>query len=436
MKRFLQVVLAAGWFGAVAVGAEVWTLEKAVERALAASPDARLAEQRIAAAQAGLRQAQAAFSPQFQFQSSYLRTDNPMMVFGSILNQRSFGPALNFNDVPDMDNANFKGVLTMPLYAGGRNAAARDAARANASAAREMSAAVRNALAFEVVRAYHDVLKTRAFIRATEAGVRAFETNRLVAIKRQNAGTLLRSDVLDVEVRLAQAREDLVRARNAHALALRVLRNLMGMEEGEVEVAETAPSLTLPAGTSYLARPELAASRERQRAAEAEVRRAGSGHKPRVSAFGSLDYDYGTRTEGDGGSYSAGVLLQWDLWDGLLTRGRREEARANLESAREEERKLRLALDLELEQARLALREASERLAVTEAAVEQAAESAQLTRQRFDGGLALATQLIDAETALVAARVRRAEAEADRAVAVAAIRKAAGLPQFETSTQP
>jgi outer membrane protein TolC len=53
-----------------------------------------------------------------------------------------------------------------------------------------------------------------------------------------------------------------------------------------------------------------------------------------------------------------------------------------------------------------------------------------LTRARFEQGLALATQLIDAETALTAVRARRAEAEADQRIAVAALRKALGLGQL------
>ena len=63
-------------------------------------------------------------------------------------------------------------------------------------------------------------------------------------------------------------------------------------------------------------------------------------------------------------------------------------------------------------------------------AVEQAEESAMLTRNRFEQGLAISTQLIDSETALVAARVRRAEAEADEHIAIAALRKALALPQL------
>lgn len=423
--------------GVTARGGEAWTLDQAIRHALTNSPDARIAQQRIAAAQAGLTQARAAFSPQLQFQSSYLRTDNPMLAFGSILNQRAFDPGLDFNDVPDQDNFNVKGLVTLPLYAGGQNVAGRDAARANVGAAREEAIAVRNSLAFEVARAFHTVNKTREFIKATEAGVRAFETNLVFATRRLEIGTLLKSEVLDVEVRLAQAREDAVRARNAHALALRAFQNVLGLEPGEVALADSP--LLEPVAVDLKAqaqRPELAASAQRLQAAEAEVRRVTSGYKPRLSAFGSLDYDYGTITDNDGDSYTAGVLLQWDLWDGANTRARRAEAKANLAAATEQDRRLRLALGLELEQARLALMEASERLAVTAKVIAQAAESVEITRSRFEQGLALSTQLIDAETALVAARVRRAEAEADHRIAAAAVRKATGFSQLESPTKP
>ena len=411
--------------------AEPWTLERALDYALAHNPDARMAQQRMAAAQAGLEQANSAFWPRLQFQSGYTRTDNPMLVFGSILNQRSYSSSLNFNDVPDVDSLNARGVVTVPLYTGGRSVAERQAARANTEAAKQESGAVRNALGFEVSRTFHTVLKTRQFIQAAEAAANSFQSNLVVAGKRLDGGTLLKSDALDIEVRLAQAREDLVRARNANILAERALRNLLGIEGGEFTVADTAPVVSTPNSADLTQRPELAAARERESAAQAQVRRARSGYQPRVSAFGSLDYDYGWVTGGDGRSYTAGVMAQWDLWDGFSTRAKVREARANLESAREEQRRLRLALDFEIEQARLDLDAAAERLAVSGKTVEQAGESASLTRKRFEQGMALATQLIDSETALVAARVRRAEAESDQRIAVAALRKALALPQLD-----
>jgi outer membrane protein TolC len=419
-----------------ALCAEPCTLERALQQALASNPDARLAQQRIVAAQAGLEQANAAFWPRVQFQSSYTGSDNPMVAFGSILNQRAYSSSLNFNDVPSVDDLNTRGLVTVPLYAGGKNTATRRVAKANTDAARQDNEAVRNALGFEVSRAFYTVLKTRQFIHAAEAGVNSFEGSLAVAKKRFDSGTLLKADVLDIEVRLAQAREELVRARNANTLAVRVLRNLLGIEGGDFEVADTAPPINAPDSGDFSGRAELAAARHREQAAEQQARAAKGGYLPRVNAFGSLDYDYGWNYEHGGGSYAAGALLQWDLWDGKMTRAKVAEANANVELAREEQRKLRLALDLEIEQARLDLKAANERLSVTDQVVARAAESASLTRARFEQELALSTQLIDAETALVAARVRRAEAEADRQIAIAAVRKALGLPQLESQSKP
>src|SRR5262249_27890354 len=96
-----------------ALASEPWTLERALEQALAQNPDTEIARHRIAAAQAGLEQANAACWPRLQFQSSYMRTDNPMQVFGSILNQRACSPSLYFNDVPDADELNARGLLAV-----------------------------------------------------------------------------------------------------------------------------------------------------------------------------------------------------------------------------------------------------------------------------------------------------------------------------------
>jgi outer membrane protein TolC len=435
MTKALGIVGVVLSWSLPALCAEPWTLERALQQALASNPDARLAQQRIVAAQAGLEQANAAFWPRVQFQSSYTGSDNPMLAFGSILNQRAFSSSLNFNDVPSVDDLNARGLVTVPLYAGGKNTATRKAAKANTDAARQDNEALRNALGFEVSRVFYTVLKTRQFIQAAEAGVKSFEGSLAVAQKRLDGGTLLKTGVLDIEVRLSQAREELVRARNANALAVRVLRNLLGIESGAFEVADSAPPINAPDSGDFSDRAELAAARHREQAAQQQARATKGGYLPRVNAFGSVDYDYGWNYEHGGGSYTAGALLQWDLWDGKMTRAKVAEANANVELAREEQRKLRLALDLEAEQARLDLKAANERLSVTGQAVAQAAESASLTRARFEQELTLPTQLIDAETALVAARVRRAEAEADRQIAIAALRKALALPQLESQAK-
>jgi len=416
-----------------ACAAAPWTLEAALACAWTNSPDARIAQTRVAAARAASRQAEASLWPQLQFEAGYFRSDNPVNVFAYTLQHRAFTSALNFNDAPDADNLNLRGVLAAPLYAGGSLRASRDAARASHAAARFEAAAVRNTLSFEVARAFFVTLKTRQLIAAATAAVRAFEGHVDTAQARLRSGTLLKSDLLDLEVRLAQAREDLVSSRHAHALAQKALATLLGLENTPFEASEQAPALQLPTPSSTPpARPELEAAREYESAAQAGVRRARGGYAPRVEAFGSLQYDRGWRPEGDDASYTAGVLAQWTLWDGHRTDGKVAQARAEHEAAVEQSRKLRLAIEFEIEQATRDLDAAKERLPVAAKAVEQASESVDLIRSRFQQGLSLHTQLMDAEAALIAARVRRTQAETDRRIAVAALRKALGLPQIES----
>lgn len=417
--------------GVLTLRAEEWDLRGALLFATTNSPDTRIAQQRIAAAQAALGQANAAFWPKLQVGSSYTRTDHPVSVFGYALNQQSYSPSLDFNDVPDADNLNVRGILTVPLYAGGRNAAGRRAAKAGTAAARAEAGAVEQVLEFEVAQAFYTIEKTRHFVEAASSAVRSHETNREVAEKRLNAGTALKTELLDIEVHLSEAREELVRARNARALAMTALKNLLGIEDRPIEVVEEIGAIRLPESGEIGQRPELAALAFRQQAAEANVRKAKGGYLPTVDAFGQVDHDYGWKFDGSGKSYAAGVVARWDLLDGQLTRNRVREAESALAIIREEERKVRLRIQLEIEQAQLRLAEANERLGVTERTVSQAEESVSLTRARFEQGLALSTQLIDAETALTAAKVRRAEAEADRRIAVAALRKAQGLSQLE-----
>lgn len=416
----------------VHASAEQWTLEKALAHALTNSPDSRIANQRIAAAKAVIEQANSAVWPQVQFKSTYAHTDNPVMVFGSLLNQRSIDlRTLDFNDVPDVDNLNVRGVVSVPVYTGGLITAGRKGATENAEAIKQEARVVRNTLGFEVARAYYTVIKARAFVRAAEAAVKSYQNNVEIAQKRYDAGTILKSDVLAVQVRLAQAREDLVRAKNGVALALKALRTLLGINEETFDVVDETPIVEVPSTSDFSSRPELASLMHKKRAAEAAVKAAKAGYMPKMGVFASVDYDHGWRFNGDGTSWTAGATLEWNIWDGKATRARVSEAKANLEMLDEHERKLRLGLGLELEQALLALKEANERLEVTSTVVAQAEESVQLTRARFEEGLALATQLIDAETALTAARVRRAEAEADRNIAIAALRRALGLPQLD-----
>ena len=452
---FLAALLPLTTGGAMQTPApRVLTLDEAVKLALERNPDLASAQHRVAAARAALQQADAAFWPRVRVSETYAASDNPVQAFMMTLNQRALNLGANFNHPDNTDNLNTKVLATYSLYNGGTDLAARQAARLGAEAGQDSLDAVRNELVFEVARSFYTVAKARQYVRSAEAAVTSMESNLGVASNRFTEGTVLKSDLLDAEVRLSEARENLVRARNTLAISETIFRNVLGVGETENVTAADPPPVSgrsgLPAATGSsdktLAQrdrdegvapptttemldvsrhPELLAARKAVQAATRQVRAAAGGHMPRVNAFASYDLDSGDAERFED-SWVAGVSVELDVFDGFLTRGKVAEARANLASARETLRKTELNLELEAQQARLNLDEAQSRLGTTERVVAQADESLQITKERYSNGLALLTQLLDAETALTAARQRRAAAEADQQIARAALDKAQG----------
>jgi outer membrane protein len=413
------------------------TLPDAIRLALENSPDFAVAQSRVQAAQAGVQQVTAAFLPQLGASAGYTASDNPVQAFMMTLNQRAFRADADFNRPGTTDDFNANVFARYSLYNGGRDAAERAAVKLNFEAMAQTLDAVRNDLVFEVRRAFYNIQRGRALVRTAGAAVTSLEASLETARNRVEQGAALRTDVLDAEVRLAEARENLLRARNGVALSEVVFRNVLGVGEEENVTAGEAPGTSEPVPTDLekddatapdiSQRPELSAARKSVAAAEEQVRGALAGYLPRVDAFASYDVDSGNLSD-FAESWLAGLRFEIDVFNGLQTRGEVSEARARLVEARKQLRKLELQLQLEVRQAQLELEEAQARLETTAPSVAQAAESLQITTERYAVGLALFSQLLDAETALTRARQRRAAAEADVLIARAALAKALGRP--------
>jgi len=169
------------------------------------------------------------------------------------------------------------------------------------------------------------------------------------------------------------------------------------------------------------------------RAAEAMVESARGGRRPTVNAFASYQVDQGWVLDRHGDGWLAGVSVDLNVFDGGRTTGRIRQAGDELVQAKEVLRRATLGVSLEVEQARLAHADAVERLAVSAGAVEQAGESAALSRARFDKEALLTADLIGAESRLLEARLRRTVAAADERVALVELRRALGLDPLPSS---
>lgn len=415
-----------------ALAAEPWTLDRAVAAALADSPDARVAALRAEAAAAAYDEAASRGLPHLSLQSGYTRTNSPMMAFGSILNQRAFDFGLDFNRPGEIDNFNATAAVALNLYNGGQVRAGKRAAESGHAAATQDEIAARRDLVAAVVRSYLNILKASEALTAVDAGARAYEAAVSEAQARFDAGQLLKAELLSLRAQLAQTQEQRLQARHQQALAERAFLFALGRPaSGEpVEIAGADPALdglAPPVSLDYASRPELQAWSDRERAAEAQLMAARGGRRPSVNAFASYQVDKGWETGEHGDAWTGGVAVNLDVFDGGIVSARIRIAETQLSELREYKRKADLGIGLEVEEARLALDEARERIAVTRIMLEHAEESAALSRARFDEGGLLAAELIGVEGRLIEARVRSAVARADERLAVAELRRAVGI---------
>ncbi|HBI13963.1 MAG TPA: TolC family protein [Desulfobulbaceae bacterium] len=408
------------------------TAAEAVRFALVNNPDTAITRQRIAAAQAAVTEAHASFFPQLDLSASYGRTNTPLYSFGNILNQAAFDESINFNDPGETDNLNMAATVSYRLYNGGRDQAGVDIAIASETASRHELEIVHSQLSFEVVKTICTIVQAKENLDARQSALQAITASVEVARSRYEAGDLLKADLLNLEVHRSEAEENFIHARHALDLTNRAFLNLLGLEQGDISIHSAGTmEQSLPADLSYDRRPELKAMDAAIQAAEAGVRQAEGGYFPTADAFAGYQVDRGYELDGSGNSWIAGAKLNFNLFAGQRTSAQVARAIALLAEKIQERRKIVLAISLEVEQASLALQQAEQRMQVTAKMLEQAKESANLSRERFKEGIILSSELIDVENRLTEAMVRGTLARAARRIAVANLRKATGLGQFD-----
>lgn len=427
------LLLAASLFAATALRAEPWTVNRAIDTALKNSPDIQSAQHRIEAADSMIEQANSAWRPQFMITGGYTVTNNALVGFIFTMYQRAFRFDLPFNRQGWVDDLNVMGTLSYNLYGGGRATACRDAARAGTRAAEQDLRAVQNQLAAEAVKAMLSLRKAREGVAALEAGVKAYEASLANSRLRFEAGQVLKADLLSLEVQTAQTRELLSSARHSAALAARTFTFILGLDASDdpVELADNDPAfaqLQTPGAADAAQRPEILALKERVRAAEAMVEAARGARRPNVNAYVNAQFDQGWHFNQHADHQQAGIVVDFNVFDGGRTSGQIRRAKAELAQAKAQLRKATLSLELEAQQARLSYADAIERLAVTVGAVSQADESAALSRARFEKGVLLTAELIGSESRLIEARMNHTLAAADEKITLIQLRHALGLP--------
>jgi outer membrane protein TolC len=409
-------------------------LEACIRAALENNPDVQAAMTRIQAAEYMIRQAQSAHYPRLYVSGAYSVTDNPPQAFMMDLNQRDLdmrNPAFDPNDPDDTDNLRFSVGLEYRLYNGGQNILSIRMAGEEKTAKELQLAAVQNELIYQVTRGYYRVLQAQAFVRVQAESVTSLEENLRVATARFQAGSAVKTDVLNLDVKLAQAQEDLILAKNGVQLAIAALNTAIGEDMICLDALPVPYQNELresPIRLDYTVienRPELKAAKKMSSILETSYRKAAKARYPTVNAFGSYDVDSGNASDFEN-SYLVGVAARWEFFDGNQRLNKALSAKSEWQAAKKEEKKVTNNLRLDLHQAFLKASEAWQRLEVTKKSVASAKEALRITGEQYKEGAADITVLLTAQVGLTAQKTRNVAAYYDYLTALSNFERARG----------
>jgi outer membrane protein TolC len=288
-------------------------------------------------------------------------------------------------------------------------------------------------LAVAVSGAFGAVLSADAARRAAGAAVDTATADLELARNRRDVGVVTDADVLQLEVALARAREQQIRADADATIARARLNEVIGEPLDAVfdlaDVPDPVPladsTLATLEATALGEHPDIALATLREQLAASAVDAARAAFLPRVTVQAGWEFNGGTWSAPTS-SWAVGAAGHINLFRGFADRARVSEAREQQSQRALERQKTErtVRLDLRVAMARLEAARATE--AVGRSAAAQARESHRIVRDRYEGGLADVSALLRAAEVVQQADARQAAARVDVVLATAELNRAVG----------
>ena len=349
-------------------------------------------------------------------------------------------PFGTFDLQPSIVNTyNIKLSLQQPIFTGFKLASSSNIAEYTYEAQKQEYTKDEQQLVYDIKQAYWGLFKVTKVKSVVDENIDLIKAHLSDVKNFYENGISTKNDVLKVQVQLAEAQLRQIDADNGVKLARSSLNNVIGLPlstetavQADVVLEENnTPDLDQLIQEAMENRPELKAMDFRMKAGESGVTMAESGWYPQIYLAG--DYYYARPNQRIfpaedkfNGTWDVSVGLSWDIWNWLATSDQTEQAEAQLEQVKDGYKSLKDGISLEVTQYYLNLLKAKEKVLASEQSVHQAEENYRVTNETFKNGLALNSDLLDAEFALLQAKTNYIQALADYELAKAGLEKSIG----------
>lgn len=366
----------------------------------------KAAEKSFQSAKADYRQSNALFLPNINVSHTGIVTTNPLMAFGSKLNQEiltasDFNPAL-LNDPDKTQNFATKIEVLQPLI-NLDGLYGRQAARAKMDAFQLQTERTKEYLELEVSKAYMQLQLAYKAVKVLEKANATAQGNLKLVENYFKNGMLQKTDLLNVQVRVNEITNQLQYAKSnvqnaSDYLAFLLNEDMTGKTYKPAEALDNAIAIESINTTLSDSRKDIQAMQKSAEAYQKMFQSSKFGFLPRLNAFGSYElYDqhvFQTSAKG----YVVGAQLSWNVFDGYKNIGKTQKAKADFEKATVETEQYKKQSQLELNKTNRQLLDAENKVNLSQLAFEQSQEAYRIRQNRFTQGLEKTTDLLMAET--------------------------------------
>jgi outer membrane protein TolC len=364
----------------------------------------KISDQEFNASKAAYNQTNAVFLPNITASLTGIVTTNPLMAFGSklnqgILTQNDFNPAL-LNNPARTQNFATKLEVQQPLI-NLDGFYQRKAAKSKMEAMSLKTARTQDYVVFEVEKAYLQLQLAYKAVEVLEIALEATNANKTLADNRFSQGLLQRVAVLSVEVRVTEVKNQLQTAKSNVRNASNYVSFLMN-DERDV-VYKPAANLTVSSihvGEKNISenRSDIKAMQFALKGYEAMNTADKMAFLPRLNAFGRYEMYDNKLFQGSANGYVIGAQLSWDIFQGSKRFGKAQKSNAEFKKSKLEYDQYVSKSNLELNKVKRQLVAAKNSLELTNLAVQQSKESLRIRKNRFQEGLEKTADLLTAET--------------------------------------
>lgn len=365
----------------------------------------KISEQEFQSAQAAYRQTNAVLFPKIEVSHMGITTTNPLMAFGSKLNQeiitqQDFNPAL-LNDPSRISNYATSLDVKQPIV-NLDGIYQRKAAKVKMQAVELQSIRTQEQMAFEVEKAYMQLQLAYKARTVLDKALEAARANKKLADDNFKEGYLHEADVLAVEVRILDIQNQLQSAQSNIENSSNYLSFLMGEKEGVILMPTDSlvAASVIPESSKEVSRnrSDIKAMQLASEAFEISHRANKMAFLPRLNAFGSYQLYDEDVFQTDASGYVVGAQLSWTILDGARRIGKAQKSNAEAQRSQLQYEQYVSQNNLEMNKAKRMLLDAKNKLELSKLALQQSGESLRIRTDRFEQGLEKTADLLTAET--------------------------------------